>query len=171
MLSHRWAPFTPTTMGPMPRVMMQARYPKPTWIDVLNHFNLPQYTVVVLREMGHLYTTIGCRPLYLESGQSLEEKGAACSRAWMWQELSVGPQEHAYRSAHDVCLHFVVMAGESRALELVTGGKWNAVGKSLDEISGGEGRTRMTKSSEKAVSAPSSQPFFARTGFRSVMRS
>lgn len=39
VLSHRRTPFkfTATTMGALPQGMMQARYPEPTWINLLNH--------------------------------------------------------------------------------------------------------------------------------------
>lgn len=120
-------------MGPFPKAMMRARYPEPTWIDVLNHFNLPQYTTVVLQEMGHLYATIPCRALYLESEQGMAEKAEACSRAWMWQELSVGPPDHAYRNAQDMWLHFVVMVGETGALRLIVD-KWGKVRNTLDSM-------------------------------------
>mmetsp|Transcript_53722 Transcript_53722/g.109506 ORF Transcript_53722/g.109506 Transcript_53722/m.109506 type:complete len:550 (-) Transcript_53722:20-1669(-) len=139
VLSHRWHPSIRTTMGPIPQQMLESEYPEPTWVDFLNHFNLPQYTVVVVSKMGDLYAKKHCRAVYLERGRTFEGMAEAISRTWMWQELAAGPQDHRYCSAEAVWLHFVIMVGELSALTTASSGegKFDKVRDQFDKLGGG----------------------------------
>jgi len=110
VLSHRWSPLVETEFGPVPAPMLEASYPKRTWVDILNHFNDENQCLRVLHEMGALYASKVCRALFFED-PDFAVQAESCARAWMWQELSLGPQQHNYHSPRSVWLHFAVMVG------------------------------------------------------------
>eukprot|EP00961_Rhodomonas_salina_P054483 732005-Rhodomonas_salina.2 len=46
--------------------MMKGMYLRPTWVDFLNHFNIPEFRLRVDRDLGAVFAQKKCRALYLE---------------------------------------------------------------------------------------------------------
>lgn len=112
VLSHRWHPTVSSTFGTFPLPFADASFPEPTWVDVINHFNCEEHVKRVLSGMGKLYATKACRALYFEGNTDFATQLEAATRAWMWQELSLGPQKHEYNSQMAVWLHHAVVFGD-----------------------------------------------------------
>lgn len=136
VLSHLREPALNTTFGPMPKNMMKGMYLRPTWVDFLNHFNIPEFRLRVDRDLGAVFAQKKCRALYLERDVPFHVQVAACARTRLWQELGVGPQAHQYGSVEAVWLHFVAAVGE--VVSSYAAADLQSISKILTDIANGE---------------------------------